>query len=77
MIIQLSHSCKFYRRLKSVNKSKLIRNTCIQYLKTKKEFDGAVVAEIDGRNIAAADIALPNANNHDQVYRLVIIKHIN
>jgi len=60
-----------------MNKSKLIRNTCIEYLKTKKEFDGAVVAEIDGCNFAGADIALLTPDNQSQVYRLIIVKHAN
>ncbi|MCL2847696.1 MAG: hypothetical protein FWE13_02980 [Firmicutes bacterium] len=57
------------------NEIKYIRDEMLKNLKNNKEFENTVVAEIDGCNVAIADIALPATNNQNQVYRLIIIKH--
>lgn len=57
-----------------MNTTKLIRNSFIKYMKNRRFFDRALIAEIDGCNFAGVDIALPAFNNQCQVYRLVIIK---
>ena len=51
--------------------TKYIRNRILKHLQNDIEFEGAVIAEISGRNFSAVDIALSGS----QVYRLVVMKH--
>jgi len=52
-----------------------IRETVLNCLRRSQDFDGMVVAEIDGTYFSAADIALPDSDNNCQSYRLIVIKH--
>jgi len=52
-----------------------IRRSALKYLRGRHAYRDMVVAEINGHNFAAADIALPNIDKQCHVYRLIVIKH--
>jgi len=58
-----------------MNQSNQIRRSILRHLRTRPAYENMVAAEIDGCNFSAADIALPDADKHCRVYRLIIIKH--
>ena len=57
------------------NQTKFIRDTVLRHLHNERNFNGMIIAEINGCNFSAADIALPDSDNRCQVYRLMIIKY--
>ncbi|MCL2556771.1 MAG: hypothetical protein FWE03_07155 [Firmicutes bacterium] len=58
-----------------MKKTKQIRNMLLLHLKNEQDFKDAIIAEIDGCNFSAADIALTENSDKCHVYRLTIIKH--
>jgi len=58
-----------------MSKTRFIRSTILRYLKNDRNFDGMVTAEFNGKYFYAADIALPNNENHCQVFRIIVVKH--
>ena len=56
------------------NQSKYIKEEILKNFKNNKDFEDAVVAEINGCNFSAADIAFLDNNKDCQVYRIIVIK---
>jgi len=57
------------------NQSKHIREEMLKAFEGNQNFEKAIVAEIDGCNFSAAEIAFLDNDNNNQVYRIIIVKH--
>lgn len=58
-----------------MNNAIFIRDRIVRLLKSEKDFNGSVTAEINGCFSAALDLALPDDNGNFEVYKIAVVPH--